>query len=207
MAEPPIDNIWFVRVPLLSKYLTKARLSRITQYLGNEVCDIGCGNGELIDYLPTGVQRLVMIDRSPNRRQFVEARMINKKIVGQFVEADITSETFCFDMDPFETVVLAALLEHLNSPRIALKHIFKLLKPHGKIIITTPSLLGGIVHNFASLLWLTNREAALEHHSFYNHKSIRQLLVKQGFVIEYYGRFQFGLNQIAIGRKLSKSDD
>lgn len=207
VAEPPIDNIWYIcQVPLLSKYITKARLSRVTQYLGNEICDIGCGNGELVDYLPMNVHRLVMIDRSPNRRQFVEAQMAKKKINGQFVQADITSEAFCSSMEPFETVVIAALLEHLNSPKIAFKHIFNLLKPNGKIVITTPSLMGGIVHSYASLLYLTNREAALEHHKFYNRRSLKQMLVQQGFVMEYYKRFQVGLNQIAVGRKLPKSD-
>ena len=207
MAEPPIDNIWYLcQVTLLSKYISKARLSRVTQYLGNEVCDIGCGNGELVDYLPKSVHRLVMIDRSPNRRQFAEAQMAKKKINGQFVQGDITSEVFSSSMEPFETVVIAALIEHLKFPKIAFKHMYDLLKPNGKIVITTPSLIGGLIHSYASLLYLTNREAALEHHKFYNRNSLKKMLIQHGFVMEYYEKFQVGLNQIAVGRKLSKSD-
>ena len=84
--------------------------------------------------------------------------------------------------------------------------MYDLLKPNGKIVITTPSLIGGLIHSYASLLYLTNREAALEHHKFYNRNSLKKMLIQHGFVMEYYEKFQVGLNQIAVGRKLSKSD-
>lgn len=162
---------------------------------------MGCGYGYLIDYLPRSVERLVLIDRSEKRRQLVESRLAGAKAIGQFVHADIEYELFHFEFSPVETVVMAALLEHLKAPETAFKNVYELLQPNGSVVVTTPTWLGGKIHVISSWLGLTNREAAREHQRFYNRQSLTQLMVETGFILEQYERFQLGLNQLAVGRK------
>lgn len=162
---------------------------------------MGCGYGWLIDYLPRSVERLVLIDRSEKRRQLVESRLAGAKAAGRFIHADIEHESFQFTFSPVETVVMAALLEHLKAPKTALKNVYELLRPNGSIVITTPTWLGGKIHVVGSWLGLTNREAAQEHQCFYNRQSLAQLMVETGFIVEQYEIFQLGLNQLVVGRK------
>src|SRR5215831_13872707 len=91
-------------MPLFSKYLTHARLSRISQDLGREVLDLGCGYGELLDYLPSTVSRIVLVDRSPVRQEAVEKRIAGVSSSAAFLVADIDQDQLARDLAPFDTI-------------------------------------------------------------------------------------------------------
>jgi 2-polyprenyl-3-methyl-5-hydroxy-6-metoxy-1,4-benzoquinol methylase len=185
-------------VPLLSKYLTGARLSRISQHLGVQVLDLGCGYGELLDYLPSTVSRIVLLDRSSERLEAVERRIASKKLSATFLIAEIDRDDVNVDLAPFDTVVMAALLEHLRSPEIALKNLRRLMKSGATLVLTTPTPLGGKLHWIGSYLGLVYAEAAEEHVRFYNFSALELLLEGAGFRVDYYEKFLFGLNQLVV---------
>jgi ubiquinone/menaquinone biosynthesis C-methylase UbiE len=188
-------------MPLLSKYLTQARLSRVRRFLGQRVLDAGCGYGDLLDYLSPQVQSIVFLDRSRERLPKLEARLRSCSIQGRFLEGDIEKQVIQLPADSFDTVVMAALLEHLRSPDWALKQAYRLLKPGGQLVITTPSALGGKLHWLGSRLGLTYREAAQEHERFFDHRGLKLLVQRHGFVLDRYERFLLGLNQLVIATK------
>ena len=185
-------------MPLLSKYLAHARLSRISPHLGREVLDLGCGYGELLDYLPSTVSRIVLLDRSSERQEAVERRLAGKKLSATFLTAEIDRDEVSLDLAPFDTVVMAALLEHLKSPEIALKNLQRLMKSGATLVLTTPTPLGGKLHWLGSYLTLVYPEAAKEHVKFYNYAALKALLEGAGFRIDHYEKFLFGLNQFLI---------
>jgi ubiquinone/menaquinone biosynthesis C-methylase UbiE len=185
-------------VPLLSKYLTRARLSRIGQHLSHEVLDLGCGYGELLDYLLPTVSRIVLLDRSSERQQAVERRIAGKKVSAAFVIAEIDRIDVNLDLAPFDTVVMSALLEHLKSPEIALKNLRRFMRSGATLVLTTPTPLGGKLHWLGSLAGLVYAEAAEEHVKFYNYTALKSLLEGSGFHILHYEKFLFGLNQFLI---------
>lgn len=188
-------------MPLLSKYLTQARLSRVQKYLGKRVLDAGCGYGELLDFLPPQVEAVVFLDRSRERLPKLQARLSKSAIQGEFLEGDIGEQIIQLEPDSFDTVVMAALLEHLRSPDWALKQVGRLLKSGGRLVLTTPTPFGGRLHRLGSYLGLTYREAAEEHERFFNHWALKLLLERHGFRLERYERFLLGLNQLVVGRK------
>jgi ubiquinone/menaquinone biosynthesis C-methylase UbiE len=98
-------------------------------------------------------------------------------------------------------VVMAALLEHLKTPRAALGEAQRLLKPGGSLVLTTPTPLGGRLHAWGSHLGLTYREAADEHEGFFDHVGLKHLLNGVGFSCECYERFLLGMNQLVVARK------
>ncbi len=191
-------------MPLLSGYLARARLSRIQKYLGKRVLDVGCGHGELLDFLSPEVESVVLLDRSPERHDRLQLRIAKARISAEFVLGDIEKSDTDLMTGSFDTVVMAALLEHLKSPVVVLTKIHKLLKRNGRLLITTPTPLGGRIHWVGSHLGLTHPEAAREHEQFYDFDSLEPMMTDAGFAIEQYERFLGGLNQLAVARKRSQ---
>ena len=190
---------------LLTRWLTHLRLSIISRHLGRTVLDVGCGHGEICDYLPPHIEKIIFLDCSPLRKEKVNEKNLGKKISHQFIVADISQRPLDLPPDSFDTVVMAAVLEHLELPQHALENIYTLLAPHGQLLLTTPTAWGGWLHQLGSFLGLTTREAAREHHQFYDRTALCSLFEQNGFMLEKYQRFLFSFNQFAIGRKLERN--
>jgi len=187
-------------MPLLSRFLTHARLSRVAKHLGGEVLDAGCGYGELLDYLPAQLQSVTLLDRSPERLPRLQTRLARGTVKAKFLLGDIAGQIALPD-GYFDTVVMAALLEHLKTPGAALREARRLLKPGGSLVLTTPTPLGGKLHAWGSRLGLTYREAADEHEGFFDYESLQHVLNEEGFTFEGYERFLLGMNQLVVARK------
>jgi 2-polyprenyl-3-methyl-5-hydroxy-6-metoxy-1,4-benzoquinol methylase len=188
-------------MPLLSKYLTQARLSQVQRFLGPRVLDVGCGYGELLELLPQNVEAVVCLDRCAERLPRLRERFSKASVHGEFLQGDIARQVLQLEAGSFDTVVMAALLEHLKSPDWALKQSHRLLKPDGRLVITTPTPFGGRLHALGSLCGLTHREAAEEHERFFNERALKSLIQGIGFSLELYERFLLGLNQLLVARK------
>ena len=189
-------------MPLLSNYLTQSRLSQVQKFLGKRILDVGCGHGELLDFFPPQVESVVFLDRSSERLPRLKARLSASQIQGEFLQGDIAKQVIHLEPNSFDTVVMAALLEHLKSPDWAMKQVHSVLKPGGRLVITTPTPLGGKLHRLGSYLGLTHREAAEEHERFFDFRGLKLLFERHGFRLDRYERFLAGLNQLAVGRKL-----
>lgn len=188
-------------MPLLSRFLTQARLSRVQKHLGRKILDAGCGYGELLDFLPPQVEWVVLMDRSEERLPKLQSRLACLSIHAEFLLGDISHDQQALPSDAFDTVIMAALLEHLKAPAPALQQVHRLLKPEGRLVLTTPTPLGGKLHALGSHLGLTFPEAAEEHERFYDQEGLSRLLARTGFSIAHYERFLVGLNQLVVGRK------
>ena len=194
-------------MPFLSPFLTRARLSRVAKHIRGRVLDAGCGYGELLDYLPAGVDSVTLLDRSPERLPRLQTRLSRGSIDARFVLGDIATGEVELPPDSFDTVVMAALLEHLKTPFAALRETRRLLKIGGSLVLTTPTPLGGRLHAWGSRLGLTYREAADEHEQFFDDKGLRRLLSQEGFKCELYERFLLGMNQLVVARKMTGQQD
>ncbi len=193
-------------MPLLSNWLTRARLTRVSQYLGRSVLDAGCGHAELLDYLPPHVEKIILLDRSPERREWVNRKQAATRIPVEFILFDIDRAEWDRNLEKVDTVIIAAVLEHLRKPLATVRHLGQTLKPGGTMVLTTPTPLGGKLHWLGSLIRLTYREAADEHERFYDFRALRSLLADCGLEMIRYEKFLFGLNQLVVARLASKED-
>jgi len=188
-------------MPLLSEALTRARLSRVGPCLGKKILDLGCGHGEILEFLPGGVEWVTLVDVSPVREPLVLNRLRRSGVQGRFLVADLGNPLPAFPESPFDTIVMAAVLEHLTHPELVFRQLASLLSSHGKLIVTTPTSLGGKLHGLGSLAGLTYREAAEEHHQFLDEKKLRDLAMLAGFRRILYQRFLLNLNQLLVAEK------
>ena len=191
-------------MPLLSGYLTRARLSRVSQHLSGVVMDVGCGHGELLDFIPLQVERVVLVDRSPERRARVEQRQATAGIPVEFVQFDIDQTPWNRSFERVDTLVMAAILEHLKHPGETLRQFKEVVKPDGRLVVTTPTPAGGRLHWVASYLHLTYAEAANEHEHFYGRQKLLNLLWNCGYEVKRYERFLMGFNQLVVAKPVER---
>jgi 2-polyprenyl-3-methyl-5-hydroxy-6-metoxy-1,4-benzoquinol methylase len=123
-------------------------------------------------------------------------------VPGRFLVADLESPLPPFPEAPFDTIVMAAVLEHLRHPEAIFRPLASLISPGGKFILTTPTSFGGKLHRLGSLVGLTYREAAEEHHRFLDEPWLRQMVMQAGFRRILYRRFLLNLNQFLMAEKV-----
>jgi ubiquinone/menaquinone biosynthesis C-methylase UbiE len=188
-------------MPLLSRFLARARLSRVQKHLGAKILDVGCGYGELLNFLPRCVESVTLLDSSDERLPKLRHRLARMPIPTTFLLGDISQEETGLPSSAFDTVVMAALIEHLKMPNSALRQVHRVLKMGGQLVLTSPMPFGGKLHRLGSRVGLTFPEAAQEHDRFYDRESLARMLEGSGFAIERYERFLWGLNQLVVARK------
>ncbi len=110
------------------------------QAQGPRVLDVGCSEG-ILDLLLTrrGVQ-VTGVDRNPEALEFARELLAEEpaEVVErvQLIHADLLEGDLA--ADPFDTLVLGEILEHLEDPATLLDRSLSLLRPEGRVVVTTP---------------------------------------------------------------------
>jgi len=125
------------------------------------------------------------------RRQFPGRR---------FEVRDVDLEPLALGEQRFDTVLMLAVIEHLNYPERVLREVRGHMQPEGRLIMTTPTPLGHRLHAWGAKVGLFVPEAAVEHKCQFDQRSMARLLARVGMVIQHYHRFQFGCNQLFVCR-------
>jgi len=180
--------------PLLSRYLQEKRVQTVSPYINGTILDIGCGFS-IVPLKIKSAQSYTGIDK--NKKAL--ARCMKKFERCNFIVQDFESDDINLGYK-FDTILMLAVFEHLHNPISALNQITRHLAPKGKLIITTPTPIGGIIHTIGSFGGLFSRKAVFEHEKLYNRKNLTNILETQGYKIEHYSRFAFLLNQLFIAK-------
>lgn len=120
----------------------KRRARRIIEELNpqkdEKIMDLGCGTGYYLFLLSSLPVDLNLTGFDHDKKALDEARnsLRNKKI--NFVLGD--SHKLPFKENFFDKIVASEVLEHLEDDQKALKEIYKILKPNGILVISTPSI-------------------------------------------------------------------
>jgi len=101
-----------------------------------------------------------------------------------------------FSGGSFDTIVLLAVLEHLERPVEILLLLRSCLKPKGRIVITTPTPLIHPLLVFLSWFFLDKKNIE-EHFGYYTKEGLKRIGESLGMKMRYK-RFQLGLNQRVV---------
>lgn len=94
---------------------------------GQTVLDYGCADGRLLNMLP-GFVRKIGFDPNPRNVRGVQ----------------IVQDTACLDRHSCDVITVCEVFEHLSAAEVnrALVECRRLLKPHGKLIVSVPIEVG-----------------------------------------------------------------
>ena len=187
---------------LLEKILLPLRVRQIVKNNRSidkikAVADIGTGYRatflfQLIEKYPN-IELAVGVDLS------VEKKLENEKI--KLVVADLNKNLPIEDC-LFDAVFSTAVIEHLDNYTLALKEMHRILKPGGSIFITTPSPRAKPILEFLAFrLSLLDKLEIGDHKNYFSGKGLKVILQETGFDNVRVKSFQFGLNNIATGKK------
>ncbi len=138
-----------------------------------KLLDIGCGSGEFLDQMRSFGWEVYGVEISPEAAGIGNKRGLNV-FCGELEGAD-------FPENYFDAVVLSQTLEHVYSPGSYLKHIYRLLKPEGLLIIGVPNVGSLETQIFGRCCHALD---VPRHLYFFTVTSLRRYLEKYGFEVE-----------------------
>lgn len=185
--------------PLLRRVFKRFDLNREDLVLrlmdgGENLLDVGCGNGSLIFKAKERFEEVYGIDISRSRIAEAERNAIEKfGDLGNinFSVGDI-NEGIDFPDGMFDTVTCVAVIEHLFDPYFVVGEIYRVLRPGGIFIAEVPNIayMRHRVHLLLGKLPVTSspfnwKEVGWDggHLHYFTKKSFRGLLKECGFMI------------------------
>ena len=182
---------------ILSPLLEKWRLKKIATWVnGDIILDCGCGHGEMLKYLPnisiyTGVEADKTIIENAN----ICTKPLDIDI--DFLAVKLGKDKLILK-NKYDTIIMSAILEHLDNPEDVLGELKHFLTANGRIIITTPLPKSKQILNIGSKLKIFSSEAFHEHKNHYSEQSLIRLMNKMDLDVVHYEKFELNLNQLAV---------
>ena len=173
---------------LASRWLERRRLAMAAPFLDPPVLDVGCGRCVAFEVSPTGYAGI-----DHNRQSILEPSRSGIQVVqGSALHLPFRPQSF-------QTVLLMAVLEHLRDPHAYLKEATRVLKPGGRVVITTPTPAGQRIHHLLAQFGITSKHAAKDHQSIFSATALKDVVEDIGLEIEFHRLFLLGWNQICVG--------
>jgi len=107
---------------------------------GVDILDIGCSEGILAILLAREGCQVTGIDINPDAIEYGNSLLNNEqKYVQERVEF-INANILSLDLAPnhYDSVIMGEIIEHVNKPKRQIELAYNLLKPDGRLVLTTP---------------------------------------------------------------------
>ncbi len=155
--------------------------------------DAGCGLGLYADFAASQGVVVTGLDRSSFACQESSQLLGSNKVVRH----DLEKTAIPFRANRFDAVACLDVIEHVKRDQYVLNQIYRVIKPGGRILITTPNASGWWHRIFG--------QSDFSHVNVQDQRYWRQLLTKTGFInIELTGIALFDLLPHKRLRKLFK---
>jgi len=184
--------------PVLERLFKKLRHAKVMRHIpaASIVVDLGCGyKGEFLRGLSDRIDQGIGFD----------IYVSNSKPA-----ANVTLQTVRVDdglplPGAFANVVTGlALIEHVIRPDALYRECFRILKPGGLLLLTTPaSRAKSLLEFMAFRLKIMSYEEIADHKRYYDRESLVQDLIQGGFKRENItvSNFELGFNLFVIATK------
>jgi methionine biosynthesis protein MetW len=133
--SPDSANIVFQRTQKTALKRLARSLQIIQAQKPKKILDIGCGDGFFaLQIIKTTKAEVSGIDISKEAVEVARNNGINA------LNCDLNQDNICFETNSFDLVYLGEVLEHMLDPDCVLDEIYRILKPDGYLLLSTPNL-------------------------------------------------------------------
>ena len=159
----------------------RAELFKNLSLRKNEVVlDVGCGTGKFLSELGRDSLYAVGADiSSAILRETI--RRIKRRPNLYLARCD--AECLPFRRAVFDKIVCTEVIEHLEAPKDLLDEMARVLKPHGKIFLTTPNTLWSPILHIAEKVGIKVAEGPTNH---FSPRRVRRLIEASNLHIEHH---------------------
>jgi len=177
-----------------SPLLRRWRFAAVQRFIkAGEVLDYGCGIGLLAKFIPA--ERYIGLDiDNPSleraRQEFPTHRFLH---LSEFLPDK-----------KYDTLISLAVIQYIPDPEQFLGWALGLLRPGGKVVITTPNPALELLLLVGGRLGLLGRDSREEHVTLLDKSGFGALANKLGISLTEYSTFLLGANQLAVYQSLVK---
>src|SRR5215213_11365163 len=160
---------------------------------GSRLLEIGCGAGNLLLQATVSGSYSVALDLSMQALTFVRSRLEEARSGAEapagYACTQAIGEALPLADESFDCVLMSEVIEHLEEPQISIREAVRVLRPGGRLLITTPNY-----RSFWPLMeWAVDRlnmapkMAGEQHISRFHPASLKRLLIQSRLTLEYAG--------------------
>jgi ubiquinone/menaquinone biosynthesis C-methylase UbiE len=183
---PAMIKSTFKSPNLYKKIFYSTRVDKIIKLLDikskDKILEIGCGEGYYTKQIGAISPNLIATDISQN--YLIKAKSYNPYSIMDYICCP--AEKLPFDNNSFDKILMSEVIEHLTDWQKGIEEAKRILKPGGKLIITTPnkySYLNFLTH---SKTLIKNSSTRVEHIKEFSRKELKAILKKYFFVEKFF---------------------
>lgn len=182
----------------LEDWLAKQRMNKVARYISGQqtVCDVGCGyRGRLLFTLSEQFAKGYGFDVA------VDTSLNNDKIM---LQAANLNQHIPLPDNSVDVVTSLAVLEHLTDRVQHLSEVYRILKPGGMVLLTTPTPKNKPLLEFLAFrLKVTDATEIADHKCYLTGQDLRDVLKQAHFADDQITTttWQLGFNNLVIAKK------